>query len=82
MGLRENLRDALPDDQFNADALIARARRGPAQPPARRQWAAIGGALLLAIAAVATLVTVRSTHTTTPAHAPATAPASPSRPRL
>jgi hypothetical protein len=77
MSLRENLRDALPDDQFNADALIARARRGPAQPPARRQWAAIGGALLLAIAAVATLVTVRSTHTTTPAHAPATASASP-----
>jgi photosystem II stability/assembly factor-like uncharacterized protein len=77
MGLRENLRDALPDDQFNADALIARARRGPAQPPARRQWAAIGGALLLAIAAVATLVTVRSTHATTPAHAPATASASP-----
>jgi hypothetical protein len=64
-----------PDDQFNADALIARARRGPAQTSARRQWAAIGGALLLASAAVATLVTIRLTHTTTPAHTPATAPA-------
>src|SRR5262249_12561236 len=77
MGLRENLRDALPDDQFNAEALMARAKRGAAQPPARRQWAAIGGALLLASAAVTTLVTIRFTHTTTPAHAPATAPASP-----
>jgi len=76
MGLRENLRDALPDDQFNAEALMARARRGAAQPPARRQWAAIGGALLLASAAVATLVTIRYTHTTTPAPVPAAPPAS------
>jgi photosystem II stability/assembly factor-like uncharacterized protein len=76
MGLRENLRDALPDDDFDADALMARARPGPEGPRGRRQWAAIGGAVLLAIAAIATLVTIRFAHSTLPTHVPAATPAS------
>lgn len=66
MGLCENLREALPDDEFNADALMARARPVAERPHGRRQWAAIGGATLLAIAAIATLVTMRVAHTTLP----------------
>ena len=76
MGLRENLREALPDDHFNADALMARARPGAERPHGRRQWAAIGGAMLLAIAAIATLATIRAAHTALPAHVPAATPVS------
>jgi photosystem II stability/assembly factor-like uncharacterized protein len=79
MGLRENLREALPDDRFNADLLMARARFGGERPRAWRQWAAIAGAALLASAAIATLVTIRFAHTTRPAqpaHVPAATPGS------
>jgi photosystem II stability/assembly factor-like uncharacterized protein len=76
MGLRENLREALPDDHFNADALMARARPDAERPYGRRQWVAIGGAMLLAIAAIAVLVSIRFAHTTLSAHVPAATPAS------
>jgi len=74
MGVRENLREALPDGDFDAEALMARARPGPEWPRGRRQWAAIGGAALLAIVAIGTLLTIRFAHSTLTTHVPAAAP--------